>query len=134
MNRLPDGLPPALGRLLSLALGGDSEAVQSGLADEGFIRPGVEIDPEVLMQYLSPFVDPARSDEFRFTREWMRGQFARISDPRSDGYSVGFKLNLPADYLLIHRVWLGGVAVLCQLGATIPVRQEMEEWIPGFSG
>jgi predicted unusual protein kinase regulating ubiquinone biosynthesis (AarF/ABC1/UbiB family) len=134
VNRLPDGLPPALGRLLSLALSGDSEAVQAGLAREGFIRPGVKVDAEVLMQYLGPFVEPARQETFHFSREWMRGQFARISDPRSDGYSVGFKLNLPADYLLIHRVWLGGVAVLCQLGATIPVRQEMQDWVPGFTG
>jgi predicted unusual protein kinase regulating ubiquinone biosynthesis (AarF/ABC1/UbiB family) len=133
VNRLPDGLPPALGRLLGLALSGDAQAVQAGLAEEGFIRPGVKVDAEVLMQYLGPFVEPARSETFHFTREWMRGQFARISDPRSDGYSVGFKLNLPADYLLIHRVWLGGVAVLCQLGARIPVRQEMEEWVPGFA-
>jgi hypothetical protein len=63
----------------------------------------------------------------------MREEFARISDPRSDGYTTGFKLNLPPDYLLIHRVWLGGVAVLCQLGAEIPVRSEMQQWVPGFT-
>ena len=30
------------------------------------------------------------------------------------------KLNLPPEYLLIHRVWLGGIGVLCQIDGTVP--------------
>ena len=43
------------------------------------------------------------------------------------------KLNLPPDYLLIHRVWLGGIGVLCQIGGRVPGRRLAEELIPGAS-
>jgi hypothetical protein len=35
--------------------------------------------------------------------------------------------------MLIHRVTLGTVGVLCQLGATIHSRHEMQWWLPGFA-
>ncbi len=63
----------------------------------------------------------------------MRTQFARVSDPRQPGYTVGLKLNMPPAYLLIHRVWLGGIGVLSQLGTEAPFRAELERWLPGFA-
>ena len=48
-------------------------------------------------------------------------------------FTIGLKLNLPPSYALIHRVWLGCIAVLCQLDATVPMRAELEEWAPGFA-
>ena len=62
-----------------------------------------------------PFVEPASQETFRFDRPWMQAQFKRINDPRAENWSTGLKLNLPPEYLLVHRVWLGGVGVLCQL-------------------
>lgn len=41
-------------------------------------------------------------------------------------------MNLPPAYLLIHRVTLSTIGVLCQLGATVRLRDELEEWLPGF--
>ena len=41
------------------------------------------------------------------------------------------KLNLPPEYLLIHRVWLGGIGVLCQLHAQVPGRSTVAAYIPG---
>ena len=73
------------------------------------------IDPEGLLAYLQPFVEPATVDRFPFSRAWLRGQATRVGDPRSASYRLGTQLNLPPSYLLIHRVWLGGVGVLCQL-------------------
>ena len=63
----------------------------------------------------------------------MRTQAARIGDPRSEDAQVGRMLNLPPSYLLIHRVTLGSIAVLCQLGATAPYRALAERWQPGFA-
>jgi hypothetical protein len=63
----------------------------------------------------------------------MREQFRRINDPRQENWATGLKLNLPPEYLLVHRVWLGGVGVLCQLGAEVEVRSQLEEWLPGFA-
>ena len=63
----------------------------------------------------------------------MRGQFARMQDVRNPDFSIGIKLNLPPSYALIHRVWLGSIGVLCQLDATVPMRAELEQWVPTFT-
>ena len=129
---LPDGLPLAMGTLLRLAQSGDADTVLEGLRTEGFVRPHIEIDPEQVLSYLDPFVEPARQETFTFSRDWMRGQFTRLNDIRNPDFTVGLKLNLPPSYALIHRVWLGTIGVLCQLGATVPMRSELEQWAPGF--
>ena len=130
---LPDGLPPAMGRLLRIALDGDADTVAQGLRDEGFVKPGVHVDAQSLLDYLDPFVEPARHTHFRYSREWLQGQFRRLNDPRNPDFAVGLKINLPPSYLLIHRVWLGSIGVLCQLDADVPARGELETWVPGFT-
>jgi hypothetical protein len=72
-------------------------------------------------------------DSFTFTREWMRTQAARLSDPRREEARVGRLFNLPPTYLLIHRVTIGSIGILCQLNATAPFRQLAEQWQPGFA-
>jgi hypothetical protein len=62
----------------------------------------------------------------------MRSQAARIADPRSPAHQLGKQLNLPPAYLLIHRVTLSTIGVLCQHGATVRLRDELEDWLPGF--
>ncbi len=130
---LPDGLPTPMGSLLRIALSGDAQTVADGLRDEGFVRPNVEVDPVQVLNYLEPFVEPARHDEFHFTRAWLRGQFTRMQDVKDPDFTIAFKLNLPPSYALIHRVWLGGIGVLCQLDATVPMRAELERWVPSFT-
>lgn len=130
---LPDGLPIAMGSLLRIAQSGDAHAVLDGLRAEGFVRPNIDVDASQLMNYLDPFVEPSRHEEFTFSREWMRGQFSRINDVRNPDFAIGMKINLPPSYALIHRVWLGSIGVLCQLGATVPVRSVLDEWVPGFT-
>jgi predicted unusual protein kinase regulating ubiquinone biosynthesis (AarF/ABC1/UbiB family) len=133
--RLPGGgLPPSLGRLLRIAMNEDYEAVVEGLRQEGFIKPSITVDPGQLRDYFAPFIEPAREERFRFSRAWMREQFSRINNPREPAYTLTLKLNLPPSYLLIHRVWLGGIGVLSQLEAEAPFRDLMIEWLPGFAG
>ena len=48
-------------------------------------------------------------------------------------FTIGLKINLPPSYALIHRVWLGSIAVLCQLDANVPVLAELNAWVPGFA-
>jgi len=129
---LPDGLPPAMGTLLRIAMSGNAEQVMEGLRQEGFVRPNVDIDAEQLLSYLEPFVEPARHETFHFNRDWIRSQFNRINDVRNPDFMIGLKINLPPSYALIHRVWIGSIAVLCQLGATVPVREVLDEWVPDF--
>ena len=130
--RLPNGTPEPLGRITRLVLDGDLDAVMQAMQAENFIRPGIEVDARKVMDYLRPILEPLAHPEFRFSREWMREQAQRIGDPRNEAARVGRMLNLPPEYLLLHRVTLGSIGVLCQLGATAPYRQIAEEWQPGF--
>ncbi len=132
VNRLPHGLPTAMGELLSLALAGDAAGMTGGLRREGFIRGNLEVDPDELLAYLSPFIDPLRHEEFTFSRSWLRSVAAHVQDPRKPQFLVGMKLNLPPEYLLIHRVWLGGIGVLCQVGGTVPIRDLICAHLPGM--
>ncbi|MDT4922530.1 MAG: hypothetical protein QOG01_243 [Pseudonocardiales bacterium] len=131
--RLPQGYPPPLGRLTRLAVDGDAAGVLRLMRDLGFVRPGIEVTGREIMDYLGPAVDPLREPTFTFSRRWMRRQAARIADPRREEARVGRLLNLPPSYLLIHRVTLGSIGVLCQLGATAPYRALAERWQPGFA-
>lgn len=132
--RLPHrGLPEAMGRLIRIAAMEDRAALVEGLRQEGFIKERTQIDPDLLLEYLAPFVEPTKVDRFRFSREWMRSQFSRINNPREPTYTVGMKLNLPPSYLLIHRTWLGGIGVLSQLEAEAPFRAILTEYLPGFA-
>jgi predicted unusual protein kinase regulating ubiquinone biosynthesis (AarF/ABC1/UbiB family) len=132
--RLPEGtLPRAMGTLIRIATLEDHEELLAGLREEGFVRDRVRIDPVELLDYLAPFVEPARVERFRFSREWMRTQFERVNNPRNPSYTVALKLNLPPSYLLIHRTWLGAIGVLSQLEAEVPFRQILTESLPGFA-
>ncbi len=132
--RLPGrSLPPALGRLMKLSAEGDPDALLAGLRREGFVKDKIQVDPQQVLDYLAPFVEPARVERFRFNREWMRQQFERVNNPRSPSYAITTRINLPASYLLIHRTWLGGIGLLSQLEAEAPFRAILEESLPGYA-
>ena len=132
VKRLPEGIPPEIGRLLTLALCDDADGVVAGLREEGFIKASIQIDAEGLLGYLSPFLEPARHTTWKFSRAWMRQLFNYINDPRRPQWSIGLKLNLPPEYALIHRVWIGGIGVLCQIEGEVPVLEVLAEWLPEF--
>jgi predicted unusual protein kinase regulating ubiquinone biosynthesis (AarF/ABC1/UbiB family) len=132
--RLPGrALPDAIGTLLRIALEDDYSVVLTRLREEGFVKPHIEIDPADLRAYLGPLIEPASSETFKFSREWMRAQFQRMQDPRQEGSMLALRLNLPPEYLLIHRVWVGSIGVLCQLESEIRFADILEEWLPGFA-
>lgn len=130
ISKLPNGLPPAMGRLIGSAVAGDTEAMVEGLAAEGFLAG--DLDGAELLEYLAPFVEPAQVAEFAFNREWARSQFARVhGDVRASG--IATKLNIPAEYGLIYRVWMGGIAVLSQLDVSANFAQVLRDYLPGFA-
>ncbi|GAA3391189.1 AarF/ABC1/UbiB kinase family protein [Streptomyces roseoviridis] len=132
VDRLPGGLPETIGTCLRMTLDGRAERVYELLCAEGFVKESVALDPDEVLEYLLPIIEPAEVDAFRFTRGWLRAQAARLADVRSPAHQLGRRLNLPPSYLLIHRVTLSTIGVLCQLGATVRLREELEEWLPGF--
>ncbi|MDN5796734.1 MAG: AarF/ABC1/UbiB kinase family protein [Intrasporangium sp.] len=131
VKRLPDGMPPEIGQLLTIGLEGGAEALLDGLRDTGFVRPYIDLDPQALLEFLEPFLAPLRIDTFTFSRAWLRSVFTHINDPRQPNFAVAYKLNLPPEYLLIHRVWGGGIGVLSQLGGTVRGREAVNAHLPG---
>ncbi|MCX4446971.1 ABC1 kinase family protein [Streptomyces sp. NPDC087866] len=132
VDRLPGGLPQTIGDALRLTLQGDADAVYEMLRAEGFVKDSIDLEPDAVLDYLLPIIEPAEVEEFAFSRSWLRRQAARIADPRSPAHQLGKQLNLPPSYLLIHRVTLSTIGVLCQLGATVRLRDELQSWLPGF--
>ncbi|MEU3750279.1 MULTISPECIES: ABC1 kinase family protein [Streptomyces] len=132
VDRLPGGLPETIGVCLRMTLAGEAETVYDLLRAEGFVKESVALDPDAVLEYLLPIIEPAEAEAYLFTRGWLRAQAARIADPRSPAHQLGKQLNLPPSYLLIHRVTLSTIGVLCQLNATVRLRDELEAWLPGF--
>jgi predicted unusual protein kinase regulating ubiquinone biosynthesis (AarF/ABC1/UbiB family) len=132
---LPDGLPPAHGRMMRLALEGRSCELLDLLREEKFIRADSRQQPEAehVYAYLAPFVEPLQSETFHFTRRWMQKQAMRVSNMRGQDFRTGRSLNLPPQYLLLHRVLGGSTGILCQLDAELPVRELITRWQPGFA-
>jgi hypothetical protein len=76
-------------------------------------------------------MEPLRTDTFTFSRAWLRSMTLHLNDPRRPNFGMGLKLNLPPEYLLIHRVWLGGIGVLCQIQGEVHGRAVLDRWLPG---
>ncbi len=132
-NRLPNGFPEPFKNLLKNALDDDAQALYDGFKKDGFILPEVNVDPEMVLEYLLPLVEPLRTPSFKYSREWLRDQSARVGDPRNPTAKIGFQLNLPAEYVLIHRVTMGTTGIFCQLEAEGPFRDEALVWFPEIS-
>jgi predicted unusual protein kinase regulating ubiquinone biosynthesis (AarF/ABC1/UbiB family) len=130
---MPGGLPTTFGGLIRAMTATDPAAVEDQLREGGFIAQDADIEVEKLIDYLSPFSEPSRHEQFSFSREWLKSEFGRVNDPRNPDFTVALQLTIPADQLFTHRLWLGLVGVLCGLGATVPVRPELEAHLPGFA-
>jgi predicted unusual protein kinase regulating ubiquinone biosynthesis (AarF/ABC1/UbiB family) len=129
-NRLPGGFPEPMKNLLKHALDDDAVALYEGFKKDGFILADVDVDPNLVLEYLVPLVEPLRTEVFKYSREWLRDQSARVGDPRNPTAKIGFQLNLPAEYVLIHRVTLGTTGIFCQLEAEGKFRDEALSWFP----
>ena len=129
-NRLPNGFPEPFKNLLKHALDDDAQALYAGFKKDGFILADVDVDPALVLDFLVPLVEPLRTETFKYSREWLRDQSARVGDPRNPTAKIGFQLNLPAEYVLIHRVTLGTTGIFCQLEAEGNFRDEALSWFP----
>ena len=128
--RVPAGLPRPLSVMTRLALEDRPDDLIAHLRNAGFLLPGTTVSGADLVAYLAPFAEPLRTESFRFTRRWLQSQAERVGDLRSSGFDVGRRLNLPPQYLLVHRVSMGTLAVLCQLDARVALRDIVSRWNP----
>ncbi|WP_309237218.1 AarF/ABC1/UbiB kinase family protein [Actinomadura sp. BRA 177] len=131
VDRIPGGFQKRLGLLLRIGTMADIDEIEDALRREDFIREGVEVDAESLQAFLAPVTEPFVTETFKFNREWLRDMAARVTDLRPS--NVVRQLNLPPEYVIIHRVLSAGTGVLCQLDCEIPARAESLKWVPGFA-
>jgi predicted unusual protein kinase regulating ubiquinone biosynthesis (AarF/ABC1/UbiB family) len=133
VDRLPDGLPRLFGRLLRVMHdpNPDIDEVERELRAEGFLRPGIAVDLDALRAFLAPLAEPSAVETFKFSREWMRSEAARVTELSSS--NISRKFNVPPSYVLIHRVSTAGIGVLCQLECEGAFRAEVQRWVPGYS-
>jgi predicted unusual protein kinase regulating ubiquinone biosynthesis (AarF/ABC1/UbiB family) len=132
VDRLPGGLPPFFGRLLRIMHDDDADVieVERELRANGFLREGIDVDLDELRAFLAPMAEPSKVESFKFSREWLRDEAARVTDLRAS--NITRKFNLPPSYVLIHRVSTAGIGVLCQLECEGEFRAEVLKWIPGY--
>jgi len=133
VNRLPGGMPEPIGRAVRYALQDEADEVVRILTGEGFVRPGIKMEPQEALDYLAPLLDPLRGETFTYSRAWLRDQGAHLSGRGNPAASLGRRFNLPPAYMLIHRVSMGTLGILCQLGSTIAVREVLEPCLPGLN-
>jgi predicted unusual protein kinase regulating ubiquinone biosynthesis (AarF/ABC1/UbiB family) len=131
VDRLPGGFHRRIGVLMRIGTLLDIDQIEEALREEDFIRDSVDVDPESLHAFIAPIARPLIEDTFKFSREWLRQEAARVTDLRPT--NVVRQLNLPPSYVLIHRVVAAGTGVLCQLEAEGPFRAEALRWVPGFA-
>ncbi len=88
VDRLPDGLPPIFGRLLRIMHDPDPDIaeVERELRADNFLRPGIAVDLDALRAFLAPLAEPSAVETFKFSREWMREEAARVTDMSATGH------------------------------------------------
>ena len=132
VKELPGGLPAPLGTIAGLSLMRDGERLLESLHDFGFLSADASLTAEQALGYFVPMCEMFESDEFHFTRSWLRRSAGHFVDPRSSGSIVARGLSLPSEYFTVHRVALGLVGILAQLDCTVPMRIEELRWVPEF--
>jgi predicted unusual protein kinase regulating ubiquinone biosynthesis (AarF/ABC1/UbiB family) len=132
VKELPDGLPAPLGILAGWTVRGDGEQLLASLVDVGFLPADTSVSEQEALDYFAPMCEMFEADSFAFSRTWLRHNAAHLIDPRTSTSAVGRQLALPADYFTVHRVVLGVMGVLSQLGAVVPMRLEEMRWAPEF--
>jgi predicted unusual protein kinase regulating ubiquinone biosynthesis (AarF/ABC1/UbiB family) len=124
--------PGRLGGLLTALRDRDAGGLRDVVVAAGLVRPD-KTSATALLDLLDPYGEPLRSPAYRFTRAWLQEQTRRSSDPRSAAARTQRQLSIPTRHLLAQRVAFGLAGVLCSLGATVRVADEVERWVPGYA-
>lgn len=132
VKRLPDGIPPALGRNAALVLTGQHAELHANMISLRMLAPDAPVSVADIADYCGGMSEPFRLEEFTFTRTWLRTEAVKLANPRSSTHSAARHLTMAPEYLMVHRVALGMVGLLCQLEATVPIRHLEMRWSPGF--
>jgi predicted unusual protein kinase regulating ubiquinone biosynthesis (AarF/ABC1/UbiB family) len=106
----------------------DPELLVREMERSKFLRPGHGLDAGLVYDYVScPYV-PYLTDEFTFTRDWMRDTLGTILDVQGPHAPVIEQLNLPPSFVILDRVVWGVSAILGKLEAHGPWRAMLLEY------
>jgi predicted unusual protein kinase regulating ubiquinone biosynthesis (AarF/ABC1/UbiB family) len=135
----PGGVPADFGEMLCWARDEQwGEAIRL-LKKLGFMPRDYDLSAGQLVEYLGPlwaYIDPLRSGEFHFTREWFQKSAVVTADPLAEGFGARFKLarqlTIPPGYVMLLRTLGGLIGVAVQLDAHVAYATLIERWVPGF--
>lgn len=109
----------------------DPDKLVAAMVDANFLPASHGLDPAIVYDYVSSPYIPYLTDEFTFTREWMRDTVGRIFDVQGPHAPVIEQLNMPPSFVILDRVVWGVSAILGKLEATGPWRGMLLEYIAG---
>ena len=128
----PGGLPEPFGQLAAAVLARDELAAMRLVRQVGALAPGAEVDPWLIVELLEPLVATGADTSFTYSRRWMRGLMAHLTEPR---FTLALRnLTAPPEYALVWRATLSAAGLFAQLGATVPTRGFHLAYSPGFRG
>lgn len=115
--------------LKALVVHRDPELLVREMNRSGFLPDGGGLDPALVFDYVSSPYVPYLTDEFTFTREWMRDTLGRIFDVQGPHQRVIEALNMPPSFVILDRVVWGVSAIMGKLGASGPWRAMLLEYL-----
>jgi predicted unusual protein kinase regulating ubiquinone biosynthesis (AarF/ABC1/UbiB family) len=107
----------------------DPDLLVQRMEAANFLRSGHGLDPALVFDYVSKPYVPYLSDEFTYTREWMRDTLGVIFDVQGPHAPVIENLNMPPSFVILDRVVWGVSAILGKLEARGPWRAMLMEYI-----
>jgi predicted unusual protein kinase regulating ubiquinone biosynthesis (AarF/ABC1/UbiB family) len=107
----------------------DPDRLVAAMVDSRFLAPDHGLDPQLVYDYVSSPYVPYLTDEFTFTRDWMRDTIGRIFDVQGPHAEVIERLNMPPSFVILDRVVWGVSAILGKLEARGPWRAMLLEYI-----
>ena len=126
----PNGIPVSFGRLAAAVLAENGPAAIRLARRIGLLTPNAHVDPQLLLELLHPIVATAASNNFTYSRVWLRTLIAHLGQPR---FAPALRnLTPPPEYALIWRATLSAAGLYAQLGATVPTRAFHLAYSPGF--
>jgi predicted unusual protein kinase regulating ubiquinone biosynthesis (AarF/ABC1/UbiB family) len=120
-----ESLKPAMDAII---VDRDPELLVSRMEESGFLRDGHGLNPQLVYDYVSSPYTPYLTDDFTFTRDWMRETLATIFDVQGPHAAVIEHLNMPPSFVILDRVIWGVSAILGKLEATGPWRAMLLEY------
>ena len=111
----------------------DPDRLVAEMERVGFLVANHGLGAQQVFDYVSSPYIPYLSDEFTFTRQFMKDTVSTMADLKGPHAPVIEKLNIPASFVILDRVVWGVSALLGKLEVTAPWRAMLLEYHCGAS-